>query len=125
MVEPAKVATPPPTPTPVACPVASTSPSPSPGSVSAPRGSLWEGIAQAIAHLPSAAVAIFTAWKAASFLPVTLGMVRASNGEISHDVWAWLPFAANVAALIAIAAPVSFRNVLDVAAGLFRLKKGT
>lgn len=65
--------------------------------------------------IASSVVAMFTAWKAAEWLPTCLSMVRLPSGGVSHDYLAWAPLLLDLLALVAIGAPVSFKSILDVA----------
>lgn len=80
-----------------------------PGASSLPLGSPLA----ALAHLPGTAVALFTAYKAAAWLPTTLEILKTPDGGVSHDPWTWAPFVLCLATLVAVAAPVSFRSVVD------------
>ena len=77
------------------------------------------GLREAVPRLTSAAVAIVTAYKAAEWLPTCLAMLRLPSGGISHDPWCWAPTVLDLLALVAIGAPISFRNILDVAAAFW------
>lgn len=85
----------------------------SPGSSSPPQS-----LREIVPHITSAAVAIVTAIKAASWLPNCLSILMLPGGRISHDLWCWAPLVLDLLALVAIAAPVSFGNLLELAARL-------
>jgi len=85
----------------------------------APPSQLWAEVAPQVA---SAAVAIVTAWKAAAWLPDCLAMVKLPAGGVSHDPWCWAPLVLDLLALVAIAAPVSFRSILDVGSAIWPRK---
>jgi hypothetical protein len=78
----------------------------------------WKDIAR---HSLSAGLASWVAYLAGKHLPRTLALIEIPSGGVSHDLWAWLPFLANLASLVAIAAPVSFRSLLDTVASVVRL----
>jgi hypothetical protein len=101
-----------PTPTPVS-PESCSGPLPSAGPSSAPASGL-----AIIGHAISAGIAGFTATKVLSWLPECLQLVRLPAGGVSHDLWAWAPLALDLAAVVAIAAPVSFRSLLELARGI-------
>lgn len=63
-----------------------------------------------------------TAWKAAAWLPDCLAMVKLPAGGVSHDPWCWAPLVLDLLALVAIAAPVSFRSILDVGSAIWPRK---
>jgi hypothetical protein len=62
------------------------------------------------------------AWQAGKWLPSALALVVTPAG-VSHDAWAWAPLALCLLSLVAIAAPTSFRNVLDVVSPILRRRK--
>ena len=64
-------------------------------------------------HAFSTALAAFTVVKVLSWFPYCLQMVKLPEG-ISHDPLAWLPLCLDLAAAIAVAAPVSFRNLIEL-----------
>ena len=74
------------------------------------------------ATLPGACLEALVTWKAAAWLPDCLSFVRLPNGQVSHDVWQWLPLALDLLTLVAVAAPLSFRSILSVVPSF--LKKG-
>ncbi len=82
----------------------------------------WKDIAR---HSLSAALASWVAYLAGKHLPKTIALIELPGGGVSHDLWAWLPFLANLASLVAIAAPVSFRSLLDTVASVVRLRSSS
>lgn len=56
--------------------------------------------------------------KAFAWFPECLNLVKLPSGGVSHDPWSWAPLVLDLAAAVAIAAPVSFRNLLELAKGL-------
>lgn len=81
-------------------------------------GSPWEFLA----HVPPAVVAIYAASRAAAWLPECLAFVRTPSG-MSHDALAYLPLVLDFLALLAIASPVGFRSVVDLASTILERKK--
>lgn len=73
-----------------------------------------------VAGLPSAAVAILVAYKTAAWLPQCLELLRKPDGSITHDLWSWAPLLLGLGALVAVAAPVSFRSVIDLAKSIVK-----
>lgn len=115
---------------PEAAPVAQTTPTPvSPGNSSGPVSSpgfstppvSWPEL---IKHALSTILAIFTATKVLSWFPACLDMVRLPTGGVSHDIWAWAPIVLDLGAAVAVAAPVSFRSVTDLAKALWTRRPG-
>jgi hypothetical protein len=104
------------TPTPVS-PESSSGPLPSPGDSSSAAS--WR---QLIGHALTSALAIITVVKVLSWFPQCLAMVRLPAGGVSHDPWSWAPLVLDLGAAIAVAAPVSFRSLLELAKNL-RLPK--
>lgn len=68
-------------------------------------------------------MAVLGLWQASRWIPRTLDLLRLPDGSISHDPWAWLPLGLVLATMVAIAAPVSFRSVVDLLSS-FPFKKG-
>jgi hypothetical protein len=66
-------------------------------------------------HLIAGAISLAIAAKLCSWFPHCLAMVKLPTGGVSHDPWSWAPLALDLAALVAVAAPTSFRNLLDAA----------
>jgi hypothetical protein len=106
------------TPTPVEQSGSSSTPPPSAG-YSSPLPS-WP---QLISHALSTTLALVTVVKILSWFPTCLDMVRLPTGGVSHDVWAWAPLVLDLGAAVAVAAPVSFRSVLDLVRGVWRAGK--
>lgn len=100
-------------PAPELSPSGSSSPSPSVGPSSVPAS--WPAV---FGHGISAALATFTVVKVLGWLPTCLALIRLPSGGVSHDPWAWAPLVLDLAAVVAVAAPVSFRSLLDLARGL-------
>lgn len=94
-------------------PASSSVPAPSHGSSS--QAVQWP---QLIGHALSAGLAAFTAAKALAWFPECLAMVRLPTGGVTHDPWAWVPLALDLAAVVAVASPVSFRSLLELVKAL-------
>lgn len=75
----------------------------------------WPGL---ISHAVSAALSAAIAGKALAWAPACLQVAMLPSGGVSHDPWAWAPLVLDLAAVVAVAAPVSFRSFLDFARGL-------
>jgi hypothetical protein len=102
-------ANPTPEPTPTPAPAGSCG-APLSASLSSPPLS-WQ---QATSHAASAALAGLATWKAFAWFPACLALVRLPQGGVSHDPWSWLPLLLDLGAVVAIAAPVSFHNFLEL-----------
>jgi len=61
-------------------------------------------------------------WQAGAWLPVCLRFAQTPTGY-SHDLFAWLPLALGLLALVAIAAPVSLRSILEAVPIFTRRRK--
>lgn len=86
---------------------------PSPGSSTA-RPS-WQ---QITSQLVGSAVVLGTALKLASWFGPCLEIVKLPAGGVTHDLWSWAPLVCDVLAIVAVAAPVSFRSLLELAKGI-------
>jgi hypothetical protein len=86
-----------------------------PGGCPAPQS--WRDV---VMHGMSTALAVYTAGRALAFLPVCLSIVQLPTGGVSHDLWSWAPLVLDLGAVVAVAAPVSFRSALDFARGFRR-----
>jgi hypothetical protein len=89
----------------------------SPALPPAPSSSPASASLTSIGHVISGATAAVVAWQAARWLPECLALIRLPSGTVSHDPWAWAPFVLDLAAVVAVAAPVSFKNLLEAAKG--------
>jgi hypothetical protein len=65
-------------------------------------------------HLVSGAVSLAIAAKLCSWFPTCLELVKLPAGGVSHDPWCWAPLVLDLGALVAVAAPTSFRSLLDL-----------
>lgn len=97
-------------PTPTPAPPASNSGGPLLASPSSPPAS-WQ---QVIGHALSTGLGAIAVVKAFAWLPECLSLIRLPSGGVSHDPWSWAPLVLDLAAAVAIAAPVSFRNALEI-----------
>ena len=98
-----------PTPTP-APPASYSGPALSAGPSSPPAS--WQQVAL---HALSTALAGFTVVKAFAWFPECLSLIKLPSGGVSHDLWSWAPLVLDLTAVIAIAAPVSFKSLLELA----------
>lgn len=96
-----------------ASPENSSTPQPSPGS--SLQVASWPAL---IGHALSTSLALFTSVKILAWFPECLTMVKLPAGGVTHDIWAWVPLALDVGAAIAVASPVSFKSLLELAKGL-------
>lgn len=81
------------------------------------------GLVEVLLHVPSAIVSLYACWQAGRWLPHCLSLVRNPQGGVTHDLWSWLPLALCLGALIAIAAPTSFRSLLSAARSIWSVRK--
>lgn len=80
-------------------------------------------LATALSQLPAAIVAGLALWQAGAWLPECISILQTPSG-ISHDLWAWAPFGLDLGAIVAIAAPLSFKMILDTVLKLLSRKAG-
>jgi hypothetical protein len=76
---------------------------------------------QLIGHAISGSVAAVTGVALARWFPACLDLVKLPTGGVSHDLWAWLPLAFDVAGIAFVASPVSFLNLVQVLKGVVKL----
>jgi hypothetical protein len=84
---------------------------PSLAPVSSRPPSSWPEVA---AHVASGVVSLTLAFGILAWLPVCLDFIRLPAGGVTHDPWAWAPFALDLGAAVAVAAPTSFGRIVDV-----------
>jgi hypothetical protein len=65
-------------------------------------------------NLIAGGISLGIAAKLCSWFPTCLELVRLPAGGVTHDPWSWAPLVLDLAALVAVAAPTSFRNLMDV-----------
>jgi hypothetical protein len=70
---------------------------------------------QAIRHGISGLIALFTVTRLVVWFPQCLEMIHLPAGGVTHDLWAWAPLVLDLGAIVAVASPTSFRNLLDLA----------
>jgi len=73
---------------------------------------------QVTSQIVGSGVVLGTAIKLASWFGACLEMVKLPAGGVTHDLWSWAPLVCDVLAIVAVASPVSFRSLLELAKGL-------
>lgn len=98
------------TPTPTPAPPANSSLQPPSGSPSMLPAS---SVPALVGHAMSAGLAGLALVKVLAWFPACLRIAILPTGGVSHDPWSWIPVVLNLSAAVAIAAPLSFRSILD------------